>query len=165
MVILSAAAYVFFGDSRGGRGSGFELLASPSASDFNYYQELQLYSFSETVSNDRIAISIRKGKVDFVVLYGSKQGGYPKYSGGKIGNGTAVGHILRTSYTDRIELTGTRKAYEIRNGQVHSAPIRRSVDAWRLSEFIDSIRENPTVEDSANWKVGRRSASGGGRRS
>lgn len=115
---------------------------------FTHYEEFEIpRAHGDPLMNDRVAISVRDSKVDFVVFYNSSPSErYPGYVGSKIGNdGLAVGHILMGSFNDRMELTGTRKAYEIQDGQVLQYPIRMHMSAEAYAKALAEIQEDPSL--------------------
>lgn len=134
-------------------------LSTAQALNINRYDEIEISGAQEeSVSNDRMAISVRSNKVDFIVFYRSSSNqGYPRYLSSELSEGLAVGHILVSSYNDRIELTGTRKAYEIRDGQVLEYPIRMNVDFESYIQTVISIQADPSIAGLKAYNQNRRS--------
>lgn len=132
------------------------ILAFAAVPEFNLYQEVDLSAAGDSERNDRMAISIRSGHVDFIVFYRSTAASeYPNFVGTQLGNEIVVGHIMLSSYTHRIEVTGTRKAYEIRGDQILEYPLKMQPTPQSLLHFLSEIRNDPSI---AGLKARRRSA-------
>lgn len=152
VTLLGALAWGLLG-SRTGQAPALDLASLP---DFNYYDEIELRNFGTGTANDHMAVSVRNGVLDFVVFYRSAESGYPKYLGQRRGDGLAVGHILKTSYSDRLELTNTRTAYEMRDGQILQYPIRQTLTPNSLGDFLIELRANPSIEGLRSMRQTRR---------
>ncbi|EDY82122.1 hypothetical protein VDG1235_1742 [Verrucomicrobiia bacterium DG1235] len=109
----------------------------------NFYFE---DSFPTVSGERRIAVSLRAGSVDFLVMMHGDNRGYPKYVGGQFGTELAIGHILLDSFEEGIELLGTGKAYQISEGGVRDMDFPARLDALEVADLVGSLKGDFTLE-------------------
>lgn len=95
--------------------------------------------------NNRHIVSIRDGKIDFMVFMKARERGYPNYSASMIGENRAVGFIMRTSFKDRVNITGSSKAYELTKDGVKSTSIDIEISPLELPELLGKFEGDYTI--------------------
>lgn len=116
----------------------------------NYYVDQSIGIDSNRM---RVALSIRSGRLDYIVFINERIKGYPRYAATLIEENKAVGYIMVSSFNDKIKISGTRKAYDISDGELieHSINIRLGAfDVPRLISLLGtdfSIDQLKQIED------------------
>ncbi len=106
-----------------------------------------------------VAISVRGGKLDYIVFYNKEERWHPNYFVSMSEKDKPLGQISITSRTDIVEVTGSKKAYEILDGDVRELPVNMRLTrngAWDLVTLLGndySLKKLIEVRDEiSNWE-------------
>lgn len=109
----------------------------------DYYFETSV----PTLDGERqLAINLVGGAVDFIVLIHGDNRGFPRYVGSKLGKDEVIGQIYETSFSDRIEISGTEKAYEISNGIVTEKAFSHRMSSREIPDLLGALGDEFTLE-------------------
>lgn len=109
----------------------------------DYYYETSV----PTLNGERqLIVNLVGGAVDYIVLIHGDNRGFPRYVGTRMGKDKAMGEIYLTGYSDRIEITGTGKAYEISNGKVEQAKVAHRMSSREIPDLLGALDDSFSLE-------------------